>query len=88
MEQCPHCRARYRGGTECYRCGMDLSLLLQIEERAQAWERIAVKRLASGDLAQAEVAVARALALQRRPLAVALQGFIQQTLGEATYPPP
>lgn len=76
MEHCPNCRARYREGTVCYRCGMDLSLLLRIEEQAKAWERIAVARLAVGDHEGAQEAIKRTLALQHRPLTLLLQRFV------------
>jgi len=76
MERCPNCRARYREGTVCYRCGMNLSLLLRIEEQAKAWERIAVERLAVGDHEGAKVAIKQTLARQHRPLALLLQGFM------------
>lgn len=76
MDRCPNCRARYKGETECRRCGMDLSQLLWIEAQAEAWERFAVERLAAGDVRGARVAAAEALARQRRPLASALQRFV------------
>ncbi len=76
MERCPNCRARYREGTVCNRCGMDLSLLLRIEEQAKAWERLAVARLAIDDRTGAEEAIKRTLALQHRSLALLLQEFM------------
>ncbi|QBQ54767.1 hypothetical protein [Nitrosococcus wardiae] len=78
MERCPNCGARYKGGRECHRCGMELSRLLHIESQAKRWEQVAVKRLAAGDREGAEVAVARSLALQRRPLALVLRAFVRQ----------
>lgn len=77
MERCPNCRARYREGEHCYRCGMELSQLLQIEARAAAWERIAVGRLAAGDITGAEAAAAKSLLSQRRPLALLLRMFVR-----------
>jgi hypothetical protein len=34
---CPVCRAKFRGVSECSRCGADLSILMQLA--AQAWLR-------------------------------------------------
>ena len=79
MDRCPNCRARYKGETECHRCGMVLSKLLWIEAQAEAWERFAVERLAAGDVQGAKVAAAEALARQRRPLALQLQEFVRDS---------
>jgi hypothetical protein len=54
---------------------MELSLLLQIEAHAALWERIAVGRLAAGDVTGAEAAAAKSLLRQRRPLALMLRMF-------------
>lgn len=78
MERCPNCRARCRDEAECHRCGMELAGLLRIEAQAEAWERVAVGRLATGDAAGAAVAATRALALQHRPLALALYRFARE----------
>ncbi len=34
MERCPNCKARYRGGESCHRCGIELTYLLQINQQA------------------------------------------------------
>lgn len=34
MESCPTCKARYKGGTVCYRCKSELTILLKIEKEA------------------------------------------------------
>jgi hypothetical protein len=78
MDRCPNCRARYSGGRECQRCGMELSALLWIEAQAEAWERFAIERLTAGDRKGAKVAAAEALARQHRPLALMLWRFAQQ----------
>ncbi|QTA82141.1 Uncharacterized protein dnl_45080 [Desulfonema limicola] len=35
MERCPACNAEYKGRQFCHRCKTDLSLLLDIENRAE-----------------------------------------------------
>ena len=77
MERCPNCRARYKGDPVCYRCGCELQRLRRLEARAERLERLAVQCL-TWDLDMAEQAVAKALRLQRRPLALALRGFIRR----------
>jgi hypothetical protein len=77
MERCPNCRARFREGEHCHRCGMGLSQLLQIEARAVSWERIAVRRLAGGDVTGAQAAAAKSLLTQHRPLALLLRMFVR-----------
>ena len=87
MDRCPNCRARYREGEHCYRCGMELAQLLKIEAQAAFWEHLAVGRLLAGDLASAGAAADNSLRRQRRPLALALRMFVRdverkQTVGE------
>jgi len=77
MERCPICRARFKGAAVCYRCGTDLTILLRIEAQAAALEQRAVAWLAAGDAATARQTAQQALALQRRPLAQALVGFLR-----------
>lgn len=77
MERCPNCRARYRDGEHCYRCGMELSQLLKIEAQAALWERTAVARLAAGDLSGADAAATKSLLRQHRPLVLMVQKFIR-----------
>ena len=83
MERCPNCRARLKGDSVCHRCGCDLTDVLRIEARAQALERLAVQCLA-WDLKAATDLVERSLKLQRRPLALALRGFIKH-LGSSAH---
>ena len=69
MDRCPNCRARVSGQPECRRCGMDLRLLLAIEEAAEAYLREAVARFANGDRPGAVAALCAARRLRRDPLA-------------------
>lgn len=78
MHRCPHCRARYKGGNACHRCGVELGQLLQIEAQAERWERIVVGRLAAGDWEGAQAAAVASLAHQHRPLASILRTFVRR----------
>ena len=79
MERCPNCRARFSGDTVCHRCGSELDPALRIEARAQALEQLAVQCL-RWDTRAAAYLLKRTLQLQQRPLARALQGFIEHSL--------
>ena len=65
MGRCPTCRAPYKGGPECNRCGTRLAEIVLIEERSSACERAARRALADRDLAGAQGYIDRALFLQR-----------------------
>ena len=76
MERCPICRARLREATHCPRCGADLALALETEQRAQTLERDAVEWIAKGEPEQAERALREALRLRSSPFARALLAFL------------
>jgi hypothetical protein len=76
MERCPTCQARLREPPVCSRCGTDLSLPLAAEAKAAAKLRLAVARLAEGDIPMARQAVEESMRLKRGPLAAALRGFL------------
>jgi hypothetical protein len=76
MERCPICRARLRDATCCPRCGADLALPLETEQRALAMERGAVGWIAQGAPEQAEWALREALRLRSSPFARALLGLL------------
>jgi tetratricopeptide (TPR) repeat protein len=76
--KCPVCRATYRGilGTgeidplqersgakSCKRCASDLSLLIQVYDRAIAYHRAAIAQFVAGDLQQAIENNAKAIGL-------------------------
>ncbi len=52
MTRCPNCKARYKGGEHCHRCGMELNWLLNIEKSAQVLRSTLVKSLADADYQQ------------------------------------
>ena len=77
MERCPNCRASYKGGQECRRCGMKLGGLLAIEAQARAREWIAIQQIAADNLAGAEQTLIQTLRLYASPLAERLLGFVR-----------
>jgi hypothetical protein len=77
MERCPNCRASYKGGQECRRCGMKLGGLLAIEAQARAREWLAIQQIAADNLAGAEQTLIQTLRLYASPLAEQLLGFVQ-----------
>lgn len=89
MQRCPNCRARYRGGDECGRCGMMLTSLLRLEEQVMMLERQAVQQLAAGDIEAAQHSLCLAKDKMDSPFLDALQGFItrvQRQSDEAAPP--
>lgn len=77
MERCPNCRARYKDGQECRRCGMKLGGLLVIEAQARAREWLAIQQIAADNLAGAEQTLIQTLRLCTSPLAERLLGFVR-----------
>ena len=77
MERCPNCRARYKEGQECRRCGMKLGGLLAIEAQARAQEWLAIQQIAADNLAGAEQTLIQTLRLYASPLAERLLGFVR-----------
>lgn len=65
MTNCPTCRAPYKSGTDCYRCGTRLDGILAIEREAADCRQKAEYALARGDIAVALGYVDRALYLHR-----------------------
>ena len=63
-EQCPVCRARFRGVRICSRCGADLSPLMRLLVEAWRLREAARDSLAAGDLASACRLAAQAQRLQ------------------------
>ncbi len=59
---CPVCRARFRGSSQCSRCGADLTALMLLAAHAYALRRAARQLLRQGDC---PAALASAQAAQR-----------------------
>ncbi len=75
MKRCAICKGRLQENI-CSRCGADLTILLTIEEQANNQLNNALIQLSKGNLVQAKLAVENSLQLKRKPLTVALYGFI------------
>ena len=65
MTKCPTCRAPYKSGTECYRCGTQLDGILAIEREAADCREKAECALARRDTVVALGYADRALYLDR-----------------------
>ena len=53
MDRCPNCRARSNGADTCRRCGMELGLLMAVEEAAKRLTTQGITHLAAADCAAA-----------------------------------
>jgi len=57
LDRCPTCKARYRRGESCRRCGMELVWLLRIKQNAQQIKQQLIHVLTEQDYKQAKVLV-------------------------------
>jgi uridine phosphorylase len=57
---CPVCRARFRGESECSRCGADLTTLMRLQVYAWQLRQTARQAILVGDPARAQTLAARA----------------------------
>ena len=70
MEQCPTCKARYRGGEVCHRCQTDLSQVLAVEQAARYHRQQARRALWHGRVHTAREHALIAGELHRSPESV------------------
>ncbi|MHB8304095.1 MAG: hypothetical protein ACYDC6_14955 [Acidobacteriaceae bacterium] len=63
--RCPVCQARFRGATECSRCGADLTALMRIAAHAYVLRHAARQALLLGDFRAAMATVQKAQDLRR-----------------------
>ena len=64
---CPVCRARFRGSSQCSRCGADLSPLMGLTAQAYALRLAARQLLREGNCQAALTSVQAAQRLQHTP---------------------
>jgi hypothetical protein len=64
---CPVCRARFRGSSQCSRCGADLTALLLLAAHAYVLRQAARQSLRQGDWQAALASVQAAQRLHRTP---------------------
>ena len=73
---CPVCRARFRGSSECSRCGADLTVVMTLV--ASAWR---MRQAARQALASSEFARTRDLASRAQQICYTLTGRRLEALG-------
>jgi len=64
---CPVCRARFRGSSECSRCGADLKTIMSLQASAWRLREAARQALTNGDPAKARVLASMAEVLHHTP---------------------
>ena len=64
---CPVCQARFRGSTECSRCGADLTTIMGLAAGAWRLREAARRAIAAGDLARARALASEAQDICRTP---------------------
>ena len=57
---CPVCQARFRGSSECSRCGADLGTLMVLAAGAWRMRQAARQAILEGDVARADALAAQA----------------------------
>ena len=73
---CPVCRARFRGSSECSRCGADLTVVMTLV--VSAWR---MRQAARQALAEGEFARTRDLASRAQQICHTLTGRSLEALG-------
>lgn len=64
---CPVCRARFRGASECSRCGADLTTLMMLAASAWRLRQAARQAIVDGDPGQALTLASQAEAICHSP---------------------
>ena len=64
---CPVCRARFRGSSECSRCGADLKIIMVLQVKAWRLREAARQAIVGGDPIKAGVFASQAEALHCTP---------------------
>jgi len=77
MKRCPNCRARYKGGENCHRCGMEFKWLLNIEESALSLRPAITKALLNNDHIKARKLLRQHQQLLKDPVIDSLALFLE-----------
>lgn len=72
---CPVCRARFRGGCECSRCGADLTMVMTLAVTAWRMRQAARQAIAAGEFALARDLTSRAQRICYTPAGKKLEGL-------------
>ena len=70
---CPVCRARFRGASECSRCGADLTVVMTLAASAWRMRQAARQALAAGEFARTRDLASRAQQICRTPAGRSLE---------------
>jgi hypothetical protein len=72
---CPVCSARFRGASECGRCGADLTAVMTLIASAWRMRQAARLAIAAGDAAHARTLASQAEQICRTPAGRCLQAL-------------
>jgi len=86
MENCPTCKAKYRGENICPRCGSDLSPLIRIEKQAQFYRDRAKELMQERNFSEASKSLKLARFLHQPSESEALEACILAFLEDPTNP--
>ena len=70
---CPVCRARFRGGSECSRCGADLTMVMTLAASAWRMRQAARQALAAGEFARTRYLASHAQQISWTPAGRSLE---------------
>jgi hypothetical protein len=84
---CPVCGARFRGSTECSRCGADLATIMGLAAVAWRMREAARDAITQGDVARARALASQAQEICRTPAGRDLE-MVSSWLCQATTPDP
>ena len=85
MQRCPACNARLSAGTNCPRCGADLSQVIRSERLAEQWLSVSLQSLSVGRPDLAVAAIRRSLSFKQMPEAKLVKGFLIKLQYKALY---
>ncbi|HEV2960687.1 MAG TPA: hypothetical protein VG649_02600 [Candidatus Angelobacter sp.] len=72
---CPVCRARFRGSSECSRCGADLKTIMVLQVKAWRLREAARQAIASGNPINAATLASQAEELHGTPAGKRIQAL-------------
>ena len=84
---CPVCRARFRGSSECSRCGADLKTIMSLQAAAWRLREAARQAIAQGDPIQAGALASKAEALHHTPAGRRIQALSSWLADHVAEPP-
>jgi len=70
---CPVCRARFRGSTECSRCGADLTIVMTLAASSWRMRQLAREAFTGGDPEHARALASQAESICHTPVGKRLE---------------